>query len=213
MPWTARSETPPPRWRLLLWSLRPSRRAENWFTTTETASRSAKTARYNGYQRVSPDTTAKIIVASFIAFVIFWVVFAVVAPPKHPALPFNGGGGVLWKSTGYRMNDGWGINLEGSGRPIQIILGTSTDLEVDGGYLSSGGHIVFLPAGKAPTFQDCFSALGAASSQEEPLTGIVPGQHADLCSSGSGGDVAYMHVTRNDQSGLTMNITIWGYTP
>jgi hypothetical protein len=201
---------------LLLWSLRPSRRAENWFTTTETASRSAKTAKtakYNGYQRVSPDTTAKIIVASFIAFVIFWVVFAIVAPPKHPALPFNGGGGVLWKSTGYRMNDGWGINLEGSGRPIQIILGTSTDLEVDGGYLSSGGHIVFLPAGKAPTFQDCFSALGAASSQEEPLTGIVPGQHADLCSSGSGGDVAYMHVTRNDQSGLTMNITIWGYTP
>jgi hypothetical protein len=198
---------------LLLWSLRPSRRAENWFTTTETASRSAKTAKYNGYQRVSPDTTAKIIVASFIAFVIFWVVFAIVAPPKHPALPFNGGGGVLWKSTGYRMNDGWGINLEGSGRPIQIILGTSTDLEVDGGYLSSGGHIVFLPAGKAPTFQDCYSALGAASSQEEPLTGIVPGQHADLCSSGSGGDVAYMHVTRNDQSGLTMNITIWGYTP
>lgn len=213
MPWTARSETPPPRWRLLLWSLRPSRRAENWYTTTETASRSAKTARYNGYQRVSPDTTAKIIVASFIAFVVFWVVFAVVAPPKHPALPFNGGGGVLWKSTGYRMNDGWGINLEGSGRPIQIILGTSTDLEVDGGYLSSGGHIVFLPAGKAPTFQDCFSALGAASSQEEPLTGIVPGQQADLCSSGSGGDVAYMHVTRNDQSGLTMNITIWGYAP
>jgi hypothetical protein len=198
---------------LLLWSLRPSRRAENWFTTTETASRSAKTAKYNGYQRVSPDTTAKIIAASCIAFVVFWVVFAIVAPPKHPALPFNGGGGVLWKSTGYRMNDGWGINLEGSGRPIQIILGTSTDLEVDGGYLSSGGHIVFLPAGKAPTFQDCFSALGAASSQEEPLTGIVPGQHADLCSSGSGGDVAYMHVTRNDQSGLTMNITIWGYTP
>jgi hypothetical protein len=198
---------------LLLWSLRPSRRAENWYTTTETASGSAKTARYNGYRRVSPNTTAKISVASLIAFVVFWVVFAIVAPPKHPALPFNGGGGVLWKSAGYRMNDGWGINLEGSGRPIQIILGTSTDLEVDGGYLSSGGHIVFLPTGKAPTFEDCFSALGPASSQEEPLTGIVPGQHADLCSSGSGGDVAYMHVTRNDQSGLTMNITIWQYTP
>ena len=57
------------------------------------------------------------------------------------------------------------------------------------------------------------SAPWARVSQEEPLTGIVPGQHADLCSSGSGGEVAYMHVTRNDQSGLTMNITIWQYTP
>ena len=46
---------------------------------------------------------------------------------------------MLWKTTGYRMDDGWGINLAGSGRPIQITLGTSADLEVDGGYLSSGG--------------------------------------------------------------------------
>ena len=213
MPWTARSETPPPRLRLLLWSLRRSRRAETWLTPTETASGSAKAARYNGYTRVNPDTAAKISVISFLALAVLWVIFYFVTPPKHPSLPFNGGGGVLWKATGYRMDDGWGINLEGSGRPIQIDLGTSADLEVDGGYLSSGGHIVFLPPGKAPTFQDCLSALGQASSQGEPLTGIVPGQHADLCSSGSGGDVAYTHVTRNDQSGLTMNITIWQYTP
>jgi hypothetical protein len=96
---------------------------------------------------------------------------------------------------------------------VAITLGTSADLEVDGGYLSSGGHIVFLPPGTAPTFQDCLSALGPASSQGEPLTAIIPGPQADLCSSGSGGDIAYMHVTRSDQSGLTMNITIWEYLP
>ena len=72
---------------------------------------------------------------------------------------------------------------------------------------------MFLPPGKAPTFQDCLGALGPASSQAEPLTAIIPGRHADLCSSGSGGDVAYLHVTSNDQSGLLMNITIWNYTP
>lgn len=138
---------------------------------------------------------------------------AILASPKNPSPPFNGGGGVLWNATDYRMADGWGINLEGSGRPIQISLGTSTDLEVDGGYLSSGGHIVFLPPGKGATFQDCLSALGPASSQVEPLTAIIPGRHADLCSSGSGGDITYLHVTSNDQSGLTMNITIWQYTP
>jgi hypothetical protein len=38
-------------------------------------------------------------------------------------------------------------------------------------------------------------------------------QHADLCSSGNFGKIAYFHVTRNDQSSLTMNITIWNYTP
>lgn len=144
---------------------------------------------------------------------VLWVIAAVTAPPKHPVKPFNGGGAVLWKTTGYRMDDGWGINLEGSGRPIQVILGTSADLEVDSGYLSSGGHVTFLPPGQAPTFQDCLSAVGQASGQVEPLTAIIPGQRADLCSSGRGGDIAYMHVTGNDQSGLTMNITIWKYEP
>lgn len=143
------------------------------------------------------------------------MIFDIFGPPdpKHPDLPFNGGGGVLWKATGYRIGDGWGINLEGSGTPIQINLGTSADLEVDSGYLSSGGHIAFLPPGQAPTFPACLSALGAASSQAEPLPAIIPGRNADLCSSGSGGDIAYMHVTRDDQSGLTMNITVWNYTP
>ena len=152
---------------------------------------------------------------------VLWVIFDIFGPPdpKHRNLPFNGGGGVLWKATGYRMDDGWGINLEGSGRPIQVNLETRADLEVDGGYLSSGGHVAFLPPGQAPTFQDCLSAVGQASSQVEPLTVIIPGQRADLCSSGSGedgsdDDIAYMRVTGNDQSGLTMNITIWRqYSP
>ena len=179
----------------------------------ETAPGSAKTARYNGYRRVNPKIVRGIGLAGFIALGVVWVIAAIFAPPKHPSVPFNGGGGVLWKTTGYRMEDGWGINLAGSGRPIQITLGTSADLEVDGGYLSSGGHIVFLPPGTAPTFQDCLGALGPASSQEESLTAIIPGRQADLCSSGSGGDIAYMHVIRSDQSGLTMNITIWEYLP
>lgn len=87
---------------------------------------------------------------------------------------------MLWKATGYQIDDGWGINLEDSGRRIQVGLGTSADLEVDGGYLSSGGHIAFLPPGTAPTFQNCLSAVGPAGSQGEPLTAIIPGRHADL---------------------------------
>jgi hypothetical protein len=121
MPWTARSETPSPRWRLLLWSLRRSRRAETWWTQpTETAPGSAKTAKYNGYQGVNPDTIAKTTVIGFLALAVLWVIFYFLTPPKHPGLPFNGGGGVLWKTTGYRMDDGWGINLEGSGLPQRL---------------------------------------------------------------------------------------------
>jgi hypothetical protein len=132
---------------------------------------------YNGYQGVNSDTIAKITVIGFLALAVLWVIFYFLTPPKHPSLPFNGGGGVLWKTTGYRMDDGWGINLEGSGRPIQINLGTSADLEVDSEYLSSGGHIVFLPRGMAPIFQDCLSALGPASSQVPTSAKRLPYLH------------------------------------
>lgn len=118
-------------------------------------------------------------------------------------------GTVLWKATGYRMDDGWGINLAGSGRRIQIYPGTRADLEVEGGYLSSGRHITFLPPGTPPSYQACFTALILASSQAEPLDAITPGGHADLCSSGSTGDIAFVHVTGKASSGLVMNVTIW----
>lgn len=64
-----------------------------------------------------------------------------------------------------------------------------------------------------PPTRGCLGALRSASSRVEPLTAIIPGQHADLCSSGNFGEIAYFHVTRNDQSSLTMNITVWNYTP
>jgi hypothetical protein len=130
------------------------------------------------------------------------------SPPK-PNTPSDGS--VAWKATGFRLDNGYGINLEGFGTPVQIYPGSSADLEVDGVYLSSGGKIAFLPPGKSPTYQNCLSALGSASGQLEPLNAALPGRHADLCSSGSFGNIAYVHVTRNDQSSLTMNITVWNH--
>jgi hypothetical protein len=132
-------------------------------------------------------------------------------PPQQTRGSYDsaGNGTVLWTATGYQMDDGWGFNLAGSGRPIEIVPGTSADLEVASGYLSSGGHITFLVPGTVPDYQACLTALGIASSQAEPLAAVTPG--ADLCSSGSTGDIAYVHVTGNDGSGLTMNITIWHY--
>jgi hypothetical protein len=116
---------------------------------------------------------------------------------------------VLWKATNYELDDGWGINLAGSGRRVQIFPGNRADLEVDSGYLSAGGHITVLPPGTPPSYQACFTALILAGSQSEPLGAITPGGHADLCSSGSTGDIAYFHVTGKTRSSLTMNITIW----
>jgi hypothetical protein len=135
-----------------------------------------------------------------------------VTHPNHRAATGDGGtpnGAVLWKAANYRLDDGWGINLAGYGQRIQIFPGGSADLEVDSGYLSSGGHITFLPPGAAPAYQACLSSLRPASSQAEPLSDITPGAHADLCSSGSTGDIAFIHVTSNKDSGLVMNITIW----
>jgi hypothetical protein len=135
----------------------------------------------------------------------------IIVSPGHDRSTYDPGGNgiVLWKATGYQMGDGRGINLAGSGRPIQIVPGTSADLEVASGYLSSAGHITFLPPGTAPGYQGCLTALRPASSQAEPLTAVTPG--ANLCSSGSTGDIAFVHVTRNDVPGLTMNITVWHY--
>jgi hypothetical protein len=62
-------------------------------------------------------------------------------------------GTVVWKAAGFVLGDGWGINLAGDGRRIQIVPGMSTDIEVADGYLASGGHIALLPRGEALTYQ------------------------------------------------------------
>jgi hypothetical protein len=181
----------------------------------ETAPGSAWTARQ---QRPRAGTVGKMAVrVALSAGAVLWLIGFILAPPRHgtgPDAPASrgapdGNGTVLWKATGYRMDDGWGINLAGSGRRIRIYPGTRADLEVDSGYLSSGRHITFLPPGTPPSYQVCFTALILASSQAEPLDAITPGGHADLCSSGSTGDIAYVHVTGKTSSSLTMNITIW----
>ena len=115
----------------------------------------------------------------------------------------------MWKVTGFRLNDGWGINLAGQGTRLQVFPGASTDLEVDSGYLSSAGRISFLPRGAAPTYEECLSAVQHTSDQAQPLDEIKPATHGDLCSSGASGDVAFIRVTRADSSGMSIDITVW----
>ena len=118
---------------------------------------------------------------------------------------------MVWKAAGFGLGDGWGINLAGDGARIQIVPGTSTDIEFAGGYLASAGHIALLPHGEALTYQHCVSAVQQAASQSEPLSGIAPASRSSLCASGSGGDLASIRVTRDDGSSLTANITVWEY--
>jgi hypothetical protein len=193
---------------LLLWSIRGRRREQTWWTLpNETALKSAKTASYK-----------RLIVVMVTVLLGSGVALGELLPHRTPQRSNSyADGSVLWKATSYRLDNGSGIIFDGSGRRIQIYLGENADLAdlaVDSGYLTSSGHIAFLPPGKAPTYQGCLGALRSASSSVEPLTVIIPGQHAGLCSSSSNkyGGIAYFHVTRNDQSSLTMNITVWNYT-
>ena len=124
------------------------------------------------------------------------------------ATPANGT--VVWKAAGFGLGDGWGINLAGNGARIQIVPGTSTDIEFADGYLSSAGTIALLPH-EALTYQHCVSAVEQAASQPEPLNEIAPASPSSLCVSGSGGDLASIRVTHDDGSTLTVNITVWEY--
>jgi DnaJ domain len=121
--------------------------------------------------------------------------------------PVNGS--VVWKTTGFGLDDGWGINLAGNGTRIQIFPGESADIEVTGGYLASAGHIALLPHGAALTYQRCVSAVEQGTSQSEPLSEITPAAGSGVCVSGSGGDLASVQVTRDDGTNLTVNITVW----
>jgi hypothetical protein len=131
------------------------------------------------------------------------------AEQKGDAMPTNGT--VVWRTAGFGLSDGWGINLAGNGARIQIVPGTSADIEFADGYLASAGQIALLPHGEAITYQHCVSAVEQAASQSEPLGEIAPASGSSLCASGSGGDIASIHVVHADGSSLTVNITVWEY--
>jgi hypothetical protein len=131
------------------------------------------------------------------------------ASDKGDAMPANGT--VVWKAAGFGLSDGWGINLAGDGARIQIVPGTSTDIEFADGYLASAGHLALPPHGEALTYQHCVSAVEQAASQSEPLGEIAPTSGSSLCASGSGGDLASIQVTRDDGSSITVTITVWEY--
>jgi hypothetical protein len=139
------------------------------------------------------------------------IIWGLAHSPRQPdeAMPTNGT--VVWKTAGFGLGDGWGINLAGDGTRIQIVPGTSTDVEVANGYLASAGHLTVLPHGEALTYQHCLSAVQQATSQSEPLSEIGPASRSGLCVSGSGGDLASIQVTHDDGSSLTVNITVWEY--
>jgi curved DNA-binding protein CbpA len=138
------------------------------------------------------------------------IALLVATPRKHTEhIGSVNNGAIMWKATGFRLDDGWGINLAGQGTRLQVFPGMSTDLEVDSGYLSSAGHITFLRHGAAPTFEECLSTVRQTSDQAQSLDEIRPDRHADLCSSGASGDVAFIRVTRNDQAGMSLDITVW----
>jgi hypothetical protein len=199
---TAPPAPPPPAWTAPAWTAP----AETFPSPTSPKSGRASQDR-RSWARAATVTLVTIAAVAIATRLVVSIVTAPDRVQRHQGPAANGT--VLWKATGYRMDDGWGINLAGSGRRIQIYPGTSADLEVDSGYLSSGRHITFLPPGTPPSYPACFTALLLAGSQAEPLDAITPGDHADLCSSGSTGDIAYIHVTGKTSSGLIMNITIW----
>lgn len=152
---------------------------------------------------------ALVVLAAIAVVVGFWVWLPAHSPQKKNAggLPLNGT--VVWKAAGFGLDDGWGINLAGGGARIQVVPGTSTDIEADGGYLASAGHIALLPHGTALTYQHCASAVQQGTSQSEPLSAIAPASGRGACVSGSGGDLASVQVTRVDGDNLTLSVTVW----
>jgi DnaJ domain len=157
------------------------------------------------------STVKALAVIALIATMVWWAQ----GHPDHSARNQGGGmpsnGTVVWKTTGFALDDGWGINLAGNGRLIQIVPGTSTDIEFAGGSLASAGRIALLPHGEALTYQHCVSAVQQAASQSAPPSGIAPTSGSGLCASGSGGDLASIQVTHDDGSSVTVNITVWEY--
>jgi hypothetical protein len=107
------------------------------------------------------------------------------AGQQNEGFPANGT--VVWKTAGFGLSDGWGINLAGNGARIQIVPGMSTDIEFADGDLASAGTIALLPRGEALTYQHCVTAVQRAASRPEPLSEIAPATGSSLCAFGSGG--------------------------
>ena len=143
--------------------------------------------------------------------VAFWISWhtSTSARQKDEAMPTNGT--VVWKTADFGLGDGWGINLAGNGARIQIVPGTSTDIEFADGYLASAGQIALLPHGEAATYQHCVRAVEQAKSQPDALGQITPASGSSVCASGSGGDLAAIQVTHDGGSSLTATITVWEY--
>jgi hypothetical protein len=133
------------------------------------------------------------------------------SPSSHKDYAMPANGTVVWKTAGFGLSDGWGINLAGNGARIQIVPGTSADIEFSDGYLASAGSIALLPHGETLTYQHCVSAVAQAAIQSGSLNEITPAPGSSLCSSGSGGDLASIQVTHDDGSSLTVSITVWEY--
>ena len=131
------------------------------------------------------------------------------ASNKNEGMPTNGS--VVWRTAGFNLDDGWGINLAGNGARIQLFPGMSADIEFADGYLASAGQITLLPHGETLTYQHCVSAVEQAASQPESQSEITPAPGSSLCVSGSGGDLASIQVTVADGASLTANITVWEY--
>jgi len=157
-------------------------------------------------------STVKALAAiALIATIVWWMGGHTDPSASHQGDGMPSNGTVVWKAAGFGLSDGWGINLAGNGKRIQIFPGTSTDIEFADGYLASAGHIALLPHGEALTYQHCVSAVQQAASQSEPLSEIAPTSRSSLCASGSGGDLASIQVTHDDGSSLTVDITVWEY--
>jgi DnaJ domain len=150
-------------------------------------------------------------ILAMLASVAFWIHFdpGTATSQKEYGMPTNGT--VVWRTTGFDLDDGWGINLAGHGARIQIFPGMSADIEFADGYLASAGQIALLPHGETITYRHCMSAVDQAVSQSESQGEITPAPGSSLCVSGSGGDLASIQVTSVDGSSLTVNITVWEY--
>ena len=146
-----------------------------------------------------------------IALGVWGIAWGLSSSPKQQKSELPANGTVVWQTAGFGLEDGWGINLAGDGARIQIVPGTSTDVEVADGYLASAGHMAVLPHGEALTYRHCVTAVHQAPGQSEPLSEIGPASRSGLCVRGSGGDLAAIQVTRDDGSSLTVSITVWEY--